>query len=164
MPDGVHFTKAGQRKLAHYVERELVRLFDSRPGKTPRTPQAAVPEASLSAQPGNSRAKPLAGPVVPLTQVTGSADVLAGAPDAAKPAALRLPTTDPTLASTLIDGRPVEAVPGRADDFRWPPPSADASAMKPVAEPESAKPDEQESLRPVIAPSKDMKKTAPPAR
>ncbi len=31
--DGVHFTKAGQRKLAHYAERELLRLFDARPGR-----------------------------------------------------------------------------------------------------------------------------------
>ena len=30
--DGVHFTKAGQRKLAHYVERELVRLFEFETG------------------------------------------------------------------------------------------------------------------------------------
>lgn len=168
MPDGVHFTKAGQRKLAHYVERELVRLFDSRPGRTPRTPQAAVPgtasEASSSGQPGSSRAKPLAGPVIPLTQVTGSADVLAGAPDSRKPAALRLPAADPTLASTLIDGRPVEAVPGRADDFRWPRPT-EASAVKPVAEPQATDANENttEPLRPVIAP-KNTKKTAPPAR
>src|SRR5262249_16534702 len=36
--DGIHFTKAGQRKLAHYVERELIRLFDSRAGGQPAIP------------------------------------------------------------------------------------------------------------------------------
>jgi hypothetical protein len=160
--DGVHFTKAGQRKLAHYVERELVRLFDSRPGRTPRTPPGATPEKpapdGLAAAP---HARPLAGPIIPLNQTTGTADVLAGAPTQGKP---RLPTTDPNLASMLVDGRPVEAVPGRADDFRWPRP--EVVAAKPVAPDDSRiiKPETLEQLRGVMAPPKDSKKAAPPRR
>jgi hypothetical protein len=118
--DGIHFTKAGQRKLAHYVERELVRLFDSR--RTPKLPQAPGPEAAKpDGKPATANARPLAGPVIPLTQITGHGDTLAGAP--AKPATrVKLPTTDPNLARMLVDGRPVDPIAGRADDFRWPRP------------------------------------------
>ncbi|MDO8534512.1 MAG: SGNH family hydrolase, partial [Xanthobacteraceae bacterium] len=61
--DGVHFSKAGGRKLAHYVERDLVRLFDLRGGRPPLLPQQG-PEIAPSG-------RPVAGPVLPLTQPAG---------------------------------------------------------------------------------------------
>src|SRR5690606_39001258 len=69
--DGVHFTRAGARKLAHYVERDLVKLFSGAPGGMPLIPQTE-PEATAPA------GRPVAGPVVPLTQPAGPVGGLAG--------------------------------------------------------------------------------------
>ena len=174
--DGVHFTKAGQRKLAHYVERELVRLFDSRPGRTPKLPQDAATEQRALAPAGQAATpsvRPLAGPVMPLTQTSGIGGALLGAPvPAASSVKVTLPTTDPNLARTLVEGRPVEPVPGRADDFRWPPQTAAVAAPAGGATPAENAPENAAetsaesptSLRPVIATPKNPKKNAPPAR
>lgn len=164
--DGVHFTKAGQRKLAHYAERELVRLFDSRPGRSapdallgqPQQPQAGV------GQPTAPNVKPIAGPVMPLSQITSAGGgVLVGAPGASSTTKVNLPTADPNLARTLVEGRPVEPVAGRADDFRWPPQQAQAepAAAKPeAADNASAQeaPAQDTALRPVIAEPKNEPK------
>ena len=125
--DGIHFTKAGQRKLAHYVERELIRLFDSRGGAQPSIPRDTSPEPPPSAavQPGHTpapAARPVAGPVLSLTQPAAPSGPLAGGGVSAAPA--RAPVADPIAARTLIEGIPAEPVAGRADDFRWPPPEA----------------------------------------
>jgi uncharacterized protein len=133
--DGIHFTKAGQRKLAHYVERELIRLFDSHAGAPPSLPRDIVPETppSASAQPGQAPApvqRPIAGPVLSLTQPAGPSGPLAGGQPGA--AAARGPVADPVAARTLVEGIPAEPVAGRADDFRWPPP-ASASPESPSA-------------------------------
>jgi uncharacterized protein len=170
--DGVHFTKAGQRKLAHYVERELVRLFDSRPGRAPKLPPDVSPETRAPAPPAGQvtapNTRPLAGPVMPLTQTSGIGGELLGAPGAvASPVKITLPTTDPNLARTLVEGRPVEPVSGRADDFRWPPQTeaaTPANAPVPAAAPEAGTDVPAETLRPVIATPKNQKKNAPPAR
>jgi hypothetical protein len=168
--DGVHFTRAGQRKLAHYAERELVRLFDSRPGQRPRLPQEPAPEAAKSAPASDRQVpaeRPVAGPIVPLSQVSGTADALAGAPGS-PPAPARLPTTDPSLARMLIDGRPVEPVAGRADDFRWPPQTAAAAPAKAAAPASDAASDTAsdapEALRPVLAEPKNAKRAPTPPR
>ncbi|HEY9451291.1 MAG TPA: DUF459 domain-containing protein, partial [Bradyrhizobium sp.] len=58
--DGVFFTKAGARKLAHYVEREVTRLLASRSGPITLPVEPATPEAS--AIPGQPAPRPLAGP------------------------------------------------------------------------------------------------------
>jgi uncharacterized protein len=126
--DGIHFTKAGQRKLAHYVERELIRLFDSRPGASPSIPRDTVPEPPPSAavQPGQvpvaPAVRPVAGPVLSLTQPASLSGPLAGGDVSAVPT--RGPVADPVAARTLVEGIPAEPVAGRADDFRWPPPDA----------------------------------------
>ena len=105
--DGVHFTRAGARKVAHYVERDLIRLFDQGP-RGPLIPQEA-PEAAPAPS-----GRPVAGPVVPLTQPAGPAGQLLGAGAPAQS------TNDGIASRVLIEGRPVEPVSGRADDFRWP--------------------------------------------
>jgi hypothetical protein len=118
LPDGVHFTKAGARKLAHYVERDLIRLFDLGRGRGLQLPQEAPPEV---APPPAGR--PVAGPVLPLTQPAGPVGQLAGAgPRAASPA-------DPVAARVLTEGLPPTPVAGRADDFRWPPAAAAAALL-----------------------------------
>ena len=107
--DGVYFTKAGARKLAHYVEREIRRYMNNRavPVALPLGPAGPVPEAK-------SAVRPLAGPVLPLTVTPGNSDELAGGNDT------RPVHSDAIAASVLVKGDPVAAPAGRADDFSWP--------------------------------------------
>ncbi len=70
--DGVHFTRFGSRKLAHYVELDLVRLFDARV-RGPFLPYG-VEQGPIV--PGT---KPIAGPIMPLTTPVGQARGLEGA-------------------------------------------------------------------------------------
>ena len=108
--DGVFFTKAGARKLAHYVEREVTRLLArSTPIALPTEP--ATPDAN--AVPGQP-ARPLAGPIVPLVASSVGTDQLLGGPGS-RPAAV-----DPLAARTLVKGEPLAPPAGRADDFVWP--------------------------------------------
>jgi hypothetical protein len=117
MGDGVHFTRVGSRKLAHYVERDLVRLFDQG-GAQPTIPLTAPETApATSAAPpsaGAPAARPLAGPVLPLNQPVGPVQGLAGAN---KPTA---PNGGGEAQRVLVEGEPLRPVSGRADDFRWP--------------------------------------------
>jgi uncharacterized protein len=106
--DGVFFTKAGARKLAHYVERELRRYMSNRvPVALPTGPVAPLPADTKSA------VRPLAGPVVPLTVTPGNSEELLGG-SGNQPA-----HSDATAARVLVKGEPVPAPPGRADDFVW---------------------------------------------
>lgn len=112
--DGVHFTRFGSRKLAHYVERDLLRLFDSRV-RSPYLPYG------LDQGPNVSGVKPAIGPVIPLTTPVGQGRVL----DGEKQDTSAVPTfLDPNTRKTLVDGVPPAPVDGRADDFRWPRPSS----------------------------------------
>jgi hypothetical protein len=73
MGDGVYFTKAGAVKLGHYVERELKPAILAR--ATPAVPPA--PEATPTpSDPPRVPARPLAGPVVPLTATDSTPDEL----------------------------------------------------------------------------------------
>lgn len=106
--DGVFFTKYGARKLAHYVEREIRRYMNNRgPIALPSGPMGPVPA-------DGPVARPLAGPVVPLTATPGNSDEsLAGGGGAQ----IR---DDASAAKVLVKGDPVIAPMGRADDFAWP--------------------------------------------
>ncbi len=119
-PDGVHFTKAGAVKLASYVDRELRRMMN-------RVLPVALPGPEESPQP-KTGVRPDVGPVVPLTAV-GSDDSgdLLGANG--QPAQV---TTDPVATKVLSRGDPIPAPAGRADDFSWPRPGADANAAPDV--------------------------------
>jgi hypothetical protein len=78
-------------------------------------PEPAVQTPGTRPGPGGPNARPLAGPVVPLTVSTGAAsDALLGA------AANRPSTTDPIAMRVLTKGEPIPAPTGRADDFNWP--------------------------------------------
>jgi len=109
--DGVYFTKAGARKLALYVERDIKRLLAAR--SAPITlPTEPVPDAN--ALPSQPARRPLAGPIVPLVASSAGADQLLGGPGA-HPAAI-----DALAKRTLVNGEPLAPPPGRADDFAWP--------------------------------------------
>ncbi|MBN8986653.1 MAG: DUF459 domain-containing protein [Rhizobiales bacterium] len=110
--DGVYFTKAGARKLAHYVEREVTRLLASRSGPIALPVEPATPDAN--AVPGQPAPRPLAGPILPLVASSVGTDQLLGGPGS-RPAAV-----DALAARTLVKGEALAAPAGRADDFAWP--------------------------------------------
>jgi len=105
--DGVFFTKSGALKLAHYVEREIRRYMSSRvtPVALPSGPiTPAVPD-------GKPAARPVAGPVVPLTVTPGNSEELLGG------AGNSSPHGDAIATRVLVKGEPVAAPSGCADDF-----------------------------------------------
>ncbi len=142
--DGIHLTRAGARKAAHFVEIELKRLLD----KAEPTPVFAMPypddpaKVDPALQPGgvdrmideairrgmegmpppppiDIQPKPVAGPIVPLNAPeAASGGTLVGG------AVLRRPGDATRLIEqVLVEGKAPEPKPGRADDFRWPAPA-----------------------------------------
>ena len=110
--DGVYFTQAGARKLAHYAEREITRLLAARSAPIALPTEPATPDAN--AQPGQPAPRPLAGPILPLVASSVGTDQLLGGPGS-RPAAV-----DALAARTLVKGDPLAPPAGRADDFSWP--------------------------------------------
>ena len=101
--DGVYFTKAGARKLAHYVEREITRLFAA-----PFRADCAADRtgnARRQCAAGQPAPRPLAGPIVPLVASSVGTDQLLGGPGS-RPAAV-----DPLAARTLVKGEPLTPPP-----------------------------------------------------
>lgn len=98
--DGVRFTRAGGRKLAFFVQKELNRLLED-PAKPSSSLDDAQPALSLAGAPVKGDAK---GPPIAV-----SASVSEAAQGAVR---------------ALKDGVSPPAVRGRTDDFSWPPPSA----------------------------------------
>ena len=145
--DGVHFTKPGARKVAHFVEMEINRLVDAALPKVdpavvtvdPRVtvePPPLAPAPVMAVEPAKVAppvvalpalaptpevvipVRPAAGAVVPLT---GPVNARGG--ELATTRARR--ATDASEAEALLDralvqGRPQDSRPGRADDFSWP--------------------------------------------
>lgn len=141
--DGVHFTGAGARKIAHFADVELKRLMGV------GAPGQAEPAAAVTATPGQNLGgtaprlddiaaidkvitgmlpslpeppgipalpvKAAAGPVVPLSraEISPGGALINGRP--------RETDSTGTLERTLLRGAAPPPQPGRADDFRWPP-------------------------------------------
>jgi uncharacterized protein len=119
--DGVYFTQAGARKLAHYVQREVQRWLANRPAQlavaVPEEPKEAKSETKSETAPAakaGPRARPMSGPAVSLTaeRAVESDDLLGGA--------ARKTTSDAVAAKVLVQGDSLPAPAGRADDFAWP--------------------------------------------
>jgi hypothetical protein len=110
--DGVYFTKAGARKLAHYVEREINRLLAARSAPIALPAEPATPD--VNALPGQPAPRPLAGPILSLVDSSVGTDQLLGGPGS-RPAA-----ADALAARVLVKGEALSAPAGRADDFVWP--------------------------------------------
>lgn len=142
--DGVHFTRAGARKLAHFAEIDIKRLIDKQrqinsgapiatigpvgPGAasapaTANAPGAAKPGPGIQASLPKPAAppkivipvKPIAGPVVELT----APPLSPGGTLATRVRPASKPVNGP---QANVPGQPQKALPGRADDFRWPRP------------------------------------------
>ncbi len=130
--DGVHFTKAGARKLAHFVEPAIRRnLEDMAPQGAPQAPDIAAPAEANAPPPGAApdeaareaveepaeppaaAPKPIAGPVLPLTGAARAP----GGELASRAEAARSPAKQ-----TLRQEQRLDPKPGRADDFSWPRP------------------------------------------
>jgi hypothetical protein len=144
--DGVHFTSYGARKLAHYVDREIRRLMNSR--AMPVALPSGTPGQNLAAPaaPTGPATRPIAGPVMPLTATASASDELAGAS--------RGPgIADATAARVLVKGEVVAAPAGRADDFSWPRGNAAANASASVPTNAEVTP----KVAPADAASKDRK-------
>ncbi|MGE0565737.1 MAG: GDSL-type esterase/lipase family protein, partial [Pseudolabrys sp.] len=120
--DGAHFTKAGARKLAHYVERDLRRFMTNRalPVALP-SGGGVVPDAAKG-----PAERPVAGPIVPLTQQPGAEELLGGG-------ATRPVHADPTATRVLVKGETIVPPRGRADDFAWPRQGAGTEQLSPTA-------------------------------
>nr|WP_237354052.1 SGNH family hydrolase [Xanthobacter sp. YC-JY1] len=104
--DGVRFTRAGGRKLAFFVQKDINRMLEESGGaKASPTPDAT------------------SGPERP--------SALAGAPATgrdARPDAVQVSTSAASAAKVLKDGVAPPPVRGRADDFTWPPSGAEPAA------------------------------------
>jgi len=124
--DGVSFTKAGARKIAHFADVEIKKIFESVRTGTPvaATPtegqpapniEAALPAPPDAAPPIALPSKPLVGPVLPLTRQ----DVAPGGTLVSAPPKLTGDNAYP-VQRALRTGIAPSSRPGRADDFRWP--------------------------------------------
>ncbi|KLK90423.1 hypothetical protein AA309_26040 [Microvirga vignae] len=124
--DGVSFTKTGARKVAHFADVEIKKILESirigapvaaapADGQPVTNIEAAIPAPPDPAVPVALPAKPLVGPVLPLTRqdVAPGGKLVSGAPklngDNAYP-----------VQRALRTGIAPSSRPGRADDFRWP--------------------------------------------
>jgi hypothetical protein len=157
--DGVYFTKPGVRKLAHYVEREILRAMASRaaPVALPLEPAQAAP----GTRPGGA-SRPLAGPVVPLTVSTGAGDELFGSArgERASPA-------DPLAARVLTRGEALAPPSGRADDFSWPRASISSAGVNVpagVSAPTGAQPSAPVAVKDPAAPGEEPKAPGDPPK
>ena len=140
--DGIHFTGAGSRKVAHFADVELKRLMGAKgglPSEQPAAPIATAPSEggpgigvedtaaidrritamlpSLPEPPGipSLPVKPAAGPVVPLgrSETSPGGTLISGRPQEGDATGTR--------ERSLQRGAAPLPQPGRADDFRWPP-------------------------------------------
>ena len=114
--DGVYFTQAGARKLAHFVEREIERWLSARAVTvSPPVDEPVLPEIASAAAPGQAgKARPFAGPVISLTsKISSESDELLGGNARSK-------ITDAVATKVLVNGEALPVPAGRADDFAWP--------------------------------------------
>jgi uncharacterized protein len=128
--DGIHFTKAGSRKLAQFLEADIKRAFDAAKPQSdianlpPDIEQAAIDinaqirrEMGVPAPAGAPIAaepeKPLAGPILPLT----AKPLSPGGALVTRQTAMR---EGGALERLLAQGAPIEPKAGRADNFAWP--------------------------------------------
>ena len=127
--DGIYFTKAGARKLAHFVETHVRRDLDGKaPISAPPTPENTAGVATIGPSksiPALAKVKPDVGPIRDLTEAPVAAGgalatltSTSGAQSTGQTASVT--RADPAPEKTLADGATRAAPAGRADDRRWP--------------------------------------------
>ncbi|MGO4707388.1 SGNH/GDSL hydrolase family protein [Microvirga sp. 2MCAF38] len=115
--DGVFFTSAGARKLAHFADVEIKNILEaSHPDGSAPSIESALPALPEKADLPVLPVKPLVGPVLPLTRP----DLSQGGTLVSSPPRMQGDRAYP-IQRSLRDGAPSNPPPGRADDFRWPP-------------------------------------------
>ncbi len=139
--DGVHFTSAGARKVAHFVEGEIKRVFDARQqqapeasgppaqetGALPATPAAPAPVFQAPGAPAPAAApslppqRPAIGPTQLLTGPPGGGQDLARRDKPGPRPATAIPVERAVAEHVFVEGGDQPARPGRADDFSLPP-------------------------------------------
>jgi hypothetical protein len=146
--DGVHFTKAGDRKLAHFADVELKRLMGTAPQPADQPPTATIAPSAAPAATGPSLdgspqltdtaaidrqitamlpslPEPPGVPALPVKPAAGPVVPLSRTEVSPGGALLSGRPRDPdnlgTVERTLLRGNAPMPQPGRADDFRWPP-------------------------------------------
>lgn len=124
--DGVHFTRFGARKLAHYVERDLKRVLRE-PIPAALSNVSIDPQPAQPAKPAGPTARPLAGPVILLGTPLQEPTELAGAAPAKA-----APALDAVANRMLVKGEPQRSEAGRADDPAWPPRMPNLVAAEPL--------------------------------
>jgi hypothetical protein len=124
--DGVHFTRFGARKIAHYVERDLRRVLTAPMPVALTAPADTVPSSQKPAPgaPATPAARPLAGPVLFLASPPHEEELLGGAG--------ARPKTDERASRVLVKGEAMETAAGRADDFSWPPRAPNTMVSEPL--------------------------------
>lgn len=112
--DGINFTRAGRLKLAFFVDREIKRVTGVGAGgidlltSTNQTSHIEI---------GPDGKKRLVGPIISLSDpLPGASQQLAGAPDEQPP-----DKSDTPQYRLVVAGEAPATLPGRADDFAWPP-------------------------------------------
>lgn len=132
--DGVGFTSVGKQKLAYYVERDIRRHTGIGTGTVDLLPSISQTSTIEIGPDGKKR---LVGPVISLSDpLPGVVGTLAGAPapvtfDPISGKVISEPTADagpesvqPTETAQyklVVRGESLPSVPGRVDDFAWPP-------------------------------------------
>jgi uncharacterized protein len=137
-PDGIHFTPAGQRKLAFFVDKPLRKRLENLvrpaslpeqalPATAPAAPGGQVP-GQVSVQVPGQVSAPLpaarATPATPLIPTRTRADIgeirlLNTPPSAPTLAGVAPPHQDPATEALFGQGLPPAPRAGRADDYRW---------------------------------------------
>jgi hypothetical protein len=161
--DGVNFTKAGARKLAHFVDREIKRLQQKAMPVALPAPDETPREVAPVTGPSGPAPRPVAGPVVPLTGGPATNEsALAGASKTNR-------SEDSAAARVLVKGEAIPSAHGRADDFSWTPVSASAAQdiaplPEPAPPPAATRATPPSPARAAPAPQPQRAKPAPPRR
>jgi len=114
--NGIHFTAAGARKLAHYPAREIFADFGSTPlaRQSPRPGVNPAPRTRILLTPASPQ--PYGAPY----NAPQMAIAPAGALAAMRQNPYMAPPPPPVSDKVLVQGEALQPVPGRADDFSWP--------------------------------------------
>lgn len=111
--DGLRFTAAGNRKLAHFVAREIRRDIGSDGEVTADLPRGLIGPRPY--QPSEEEEETGVGRVVSLTGTPANALGLAGGPEPPPD-----PPDDSAYFRNILLGESPDPKPGRSDDFSWP--------------------------------------------